>query len=429
MLDSLRTILRDELRPGPRRLGLLRAAGATSMLRVAGAFLGLVASLFYARTLGAHGYGLYSYVIAWVTVLTIPVGLGYPFYLVREGATSPGSIGTLQRWSDRRIALSGTAAAAVLACAFFIPAAAGARWLFVAAAPLPLLTAMGSVRSALLQSLGRMVQSQWPRLILTPVVTLCALGLLWWWREVLRPIDLVFATLATTSMALCINHVQLHWAAPVQAAPACKPKTKDALAFMWVSGLYLLNSRTDLIMVGTLKGAHDAGIYAVAARVAEVTSFMMTTANVVLAPQVAKLHHQGDHALLQRMVRAANKRILLVSAPIAIALLVFAEPLLVLLFGAEFAGGALVLQILVVAQLLVVGSGSLGLLLNMTGHERALASNMMVAVALNVVLNLALIPLAGAVGAALATSASLVFSRILLWRQVRNRLGIELRVN
>jgi O-antigen/teichoic acid export membrane protein len=48
---------------------------------------------------------------------------------------------------------------------------------------------------------------------------------------------------------------------------------------------------------------------------------------------------------------------------------------------------------------------------------------MLLAVAIKVILNMVLIPLYGATGAATATGISLVFSRILLWHQVRVILG------
>jgi O-antigen/teichoic acid export membrane protein len=83
-LRNLLDTLRDDLRPGTRRSELVRSAGMVTGLKIIGGLLAFVASLLYARALGPHGYGLYSYVIAWTTVLAIPVALGLPQYLVRE---------------------------------------------------------------------------------------------------------------------------------------------------------------------------------------------------------------------------------------------------------------------------------------------------------------------------------------------------------
>jgi O-antigen/teichoic acid export membrane protein len=224
-----------------------------------------------------------------------------------------------------------------------------------------------------------------------------------------------------------INALQLHRITPKEAPGVTSPRLRmhDALPFMWVAGLFFLNNRIDIIMLGTLKGAHAVGVYSIASRAAELTSFLMGAANMVLAPKIAHLYHTGQLKLMQRMVSKAARNVLILSIPIAAILILGAAPLITYFYGQKFAGGAIVLQTLAAAQIMTVGSGPLGTLLNMTGHTKANTQNMALAVTLNVVLNLALIPLFGATGAAIATGISLVFSRILLWYWVRRHLGIH----
>jgi O-antigen/teichoic acid export membrane protein len=422
-LQHLIDILRADLRSDTERGKLVHSAGIMATQKICATLLVFAASLVYARALGPHGYGLYAYVIAWCTILAIPVALGLPQYLVREGAKAPGSLPVLRRWADARILASGSIAMVLLASAAFIPHAAGARWLFVIGAPLPLLMGIGSVRGALLQARGHVARGQWPRLLLAPTLTLATFVGLWLWRGELYPIDLMVATIAATLLSLLINSLQLHRiAAESSREHLIKIRLRDALPFIWVAGLFLLNSRIDLIMLGSLKGAYDAGVYAVASRAAELASFLMVAANMVLAPKISRLYHSGEQALLRRMVRGATRRILIASIPLALILVIAAQPLLTHLYGQQYAEGASVLQILAVAQILTVASGPLGTLLNMTGHERANTKNMIVAVALNIALNALLIPAYGTSGAAGATAISLVFSRILLWNSVRRHL-------
>jgi O-antigen/teichoic acid export membrane protein len=425
-LQHLTRILRADLRSDTERGKLMHAAGITATQKICATLLVFAASLVYARALGPHGYGLYAYVIAWCTILAIPVALGLPQYLVREGAKAPDSLPVLRRWADARILASGSVAMVLLGSAAFIPHAAGARWLFVIGAPLPLLMSIGAVRGALLQARGHVARSQWPRLLLAPTLTLATFVGLWLWRGELYPIDLMVATIAATLLSLLINSLQLRRIAPESSREyLIKMRLRDALPFIWVAGLFLLNSRIDLIMLGSLKGAYDAGVYAVASRAAELTSFLMVAGNMVLAPKISRLYHSGEHALLRRMVRGATRRILIASIPLALILVIAAQPLLTHLYGQQYAEGAAVLQILAIAQILTVASGPLGTLLNMTGHEKVNTKNMIVAVALNIVLNALLIPTYGASGAASATGVSLVFSRILLWSSVRRHLRLR----
>jgi len=425
VLHLLRS-LRDDLKQGTVRGQMVRSAGMTAILKAVSVAFAFVASLLYARVLGPHGYGLYAYVTAWAMILAIPSGMGLPQYLVREAAKAPASVRSLLRWADSRLLRTGVAAGALLAAGCLVPAAAGARWLFVIASPLPLLLNLASVRSALLQSQGAAARSQWPSQLLGPAVMLAALLAIWLWKGGLTPLQLMVAMIASSTIPLLINTVQLRRVSPAgPSSAAVDARVRDALPFMLISGLFLLNSRTDLIMLGALGGAHDAGIYAVAARAAEVTSFSMVAANMVLAPRVSRLHHEGNHALLQRMLDGSTRRVLLASTPIAAILIIAAYPLMTRLYGMEYAEGARVLQILAATQLLVVGSGPLGTLLNMTGHEGALARNMFLAVVANALLNLGFVPWLGATGAAIATAMSMVFSRILLWYQVRRLLGLR----
>jgi O-antigen/teichoic acid export membrane protein len=66
-----------------------------------------------------------------------------------------------------------------------------------------------------------------------------------------------------------------------------------------------------------------------------------------------------------------------------------------------------------------------GALLNMTGHERDTMNGMIVAMVVNVGLNLVLAPLYGMAGAAAATATSVLVWNILLRKAVLKRLLIE----
>lgn len=425
-LSQLRDTLRADLLTSTERGKLIRSAGMTAGLKLGAAILAFGASLLYARVLGPHDYGLYAYVIAWAAVLTLPVGLGLPPYLVREAAKAPAALRNLCRWADARVLTSGLAAAAIMAAAFFLPYAAGARWLFLIAAPLPLLNNLGSIRRALLQAQGWIVRGQWPVLLAAPGLMLVALVVLWLWQGKLYPIELMIAMTGSALVPFVVNEFQFRRAALAPsngAAPTVR--IRAALPFMWLGMLYLLNNRTDLIMLGALKGAHAAGIYSVAARAAEFVTFFLTAANMVIAPRVARLFQEGERALLQRLISSAAWRILSVSIPVALLFIVAARTLLTYLYGAEYAEGAIALRILAAAQLVSVAVGPTASILNMTGHEKLSALGVGLSVVLNIVLNAVLIPLYGVKGAAFATGISLVACNTLLWYWIRRHLGLR----
>ena len=146
--------------------------------------------------------------------------------------------------------------------------------------------------------------------------------------------------------------------------------------------------------------------------------------NPALAPAVASLHIAGDMQRLQRVVTASARAMLAISLPIALVMIVFGQPVLVI-FGPEFTQGATALAILSTGQLVNVAMGSVGLLLMMTGHERDTAWGVGIATVVNVALNGLLIPRWGIEGAAVATATSLVVWNLLLAVWVYRKLGIH----
>jgi O-antigen/teichoic acid export membrane protein len=81
--------------------------------------------------------------------------------------------------------------------------------------------------------------------------------------------------------------------------------------------------------------------------------------------------------------------------------------------------------ILAFGQLINVLFGPVGILLNMTGHERDTMRGLTMAAVLNVLLSLTLIPMFGINGAAIASAITLVICNVLLWKSVRKRLDIQ----
>jgi len=418
--------LYKEILDNNQRGELMRAAGATAVFRIGASLLAFAASLLYARVLGPHDYGLYAYVIAWTSVLAIPASLGIPRYLVREGAKQPESIRWLRRWADGGVLVTGLLAAMLLISAFFMPVVAGTGYLFAIAAPLPLLHNLIGIRVSLLQAQGQIIQSQWPQLVLGPSLMLVVLVGLWLWRGELSALDLVVVLMLTTLTQLAVNDLCLRFSAGYQVArQQGSAQIKHSLSFMWLGMLFLINSRTDLIMLGTLSGAESAGVYAIATRMSEFIPFILVAANTVIAPRIARLHQQGNRALLQRLITGAASRVFYITLPIALLFTIFSQPLMQHLFGADFTIGSTALQILVTAQLFSVLAGPTGVILNMTGHENLAAAGVGISALINIVLNSALIPLFDLTGAAIATGTSLVIWNSLLWYWIRHRLNLH----
>lgn len=422
----LRALLKADLLGSSRRANLVRSTLSTIALKVAAALLSLLASIVFARMLGAGGYGTFALVSSQVAILTLVVALGIPRLLVREGAKSPSALRELLAWADRRIGFTGLIAAALLTVAGLVVDGAIGSGLLISA-PIPLALSLANVRQAVLQSRGDMVRGQWPSMLLWPAATLgvfvagihvsgaaSANGLFW---------------ASTASAALVLAASQRMSRDKIDRIDVrhgeVTPYLADALPFMWLGMFYLLHTRADTIMIGWWMGTAAAGTYNIASRAAEAVAYVMLAANTAVSPALAELHHAGRREQMQRAVTGSTRRAFALTLPLAAAVIGWAPQLLALLFGDEFADGAGALRILATSLTIVVATGPVATILQMTSYERLAAWSLMASVVLGILLNALLIPLLGLEGAALATGVSLVSRNLFLLAHVRRKLGIR----
>ena len=99
--------------------------------------------------------------------------------------------------------------------------------------------------------------------------------------------------------------------------------------------------------------------------------------------------------------------LLIISLPVSLVLLLLPGQLLSL-FNPVFIQGVSVLQIIVLANLFNISTGSSGVMLIMGGYPKLNFINASVVGVINVILNIILIPRFGIIGAALSTAVSII---------------------
>jgi len=211
-----------------------------------------------------------------------------------------------------------------------------------------------------------------------------------------------------------------------QATPEYRVKSwvRSALPMMFMGGMQIINNRTDILMLGAMKGAAAVGVYVVVNRCTQPITFMLGAVNSVMAPNIASLHAEGKSKQLQRVVTKITRLIALISITCATILIIFGE-LVLSLFGSDFTQGRTALVILSMGQVINGATGSGGLLLTMTGYEHYAAMIVATSALLNVIGNAILIPVWGIEGAAIATASSTIIVNILRVIWVRKKIGID----
>jgi O-antigen/teichoic acid export membrane protein len=161
--------------------------------------------------------------------------------------------------------------------------------------------------------------------------------------------------------------------------------------------------QSDRVALGYYRGVHQVGVYAVAAALVAYESIALQSVNQIFAPVIADIHARGELVLLGRLFQTLTKWMLALTLPLAIVMVVYAHPIM-RIFGHEFESGWPILIIGTCGQLVNCGVGSVGCLLFMSGNQRRLMSVQAVMAVLMVVLCIALVPIWGMVGAAVAAA-------------------------
>ena len=166
--------------------------------------------------------------------------------------------------------------------------------------------------------------------------------------------------------------------------------------------------QTDTIMLGMFKTVEDVGVYAVVMKIAGFSSFFLVAINTIAAPKFSELYHGGKMDDLQHVARQSSKVLVIISLLITLLLVLFGKGVLGF-FGGDFTLGYTALLFILFGQLINAWTGSVGHLLNMTGHQKLLQYIVLAAAILNVALNYFLIQAYGLLGAAVASMVSMVF--------------------
>lgn len=420
------------------RAQLVRGGLGSIGLKVANLVLVLALSIVLARALEPSGYGLYATAMAVVTLLGVPAQLGLQNLLVREVAAYQ----LHERWP----LLKG-----VLRFGFFVVAGmtlviiAGTgivAWLFGdrfdeeqirtmlwGLAVLPFF-ALGGLRGAALRGLRRVTQGQLPEFLLVPGLMLLFIGGYLLLSGPITPSTAMALRAASSLIAFGVGSWLLAQALPaanriVSARYETKRWLKSTMPLSFSAGVQVLHSQTGIIVLGAVRTSEEVGLFRVAVQGAALVAFTLSAVALVIGPHIARLYSANDRGRLQRLMTSSSRLMLLSSLPIAGVLLMFGGEALQVLFGEPYRSAYPALAILCVGQIFHAATGAPGLFLNMTGHEGDTAIAVAVTAVLNVVLNLLLIPQYGIAGAAIATAVSLSGLKILLYRRMVSRTGID----
>jgi O-antigen/teichoic acid export membrane protein len=192
--------------------------------------------------------------------------------------------------------------------------------------------------------------------------------------------------------------------------------------FMTASMMIII-AETGVLMLGFYRNQDEVGYYAIAVRLATLTTFVLQAVNSMAGPKFSELFYTDKMDVLFYVAKKSAKLIFYTTTPILIFFICFGRPTINIIFGPKFAVAYLPLVILVIGQFINSVSGSTGMFLNMTGNQKAYRNIMCIATILNVGLNFCLIPWIGFNGTAISAMVSISFWNIAALSYIKQKYG------
>jgi O-antigen/teichoic acid export membrane protein len=381
------------------------SAAAQAAGRVLAVGANLFSLLLVARILGTGEFGRYAFVMAYVSIACSLADLGTTSALGRGLANA--------RTDSRELYLGNF-------CIVRGAITVAATLLAIAAAPLvkPDLAALLAVGSLavpvvasrffdpVFQVYGRPHYSIVSNLVYAVGLVTVSVAILVWLRMSLFAYLVGWAAVnlayTATAVVLALRLVRPRFRLDRQAARSiltlAVPLGVGAL-------FYIVHARADTMMLGYMRTADEVGLYNAAFKLLDFGAIAATTLLWPLLPVLSKaLHDSPEHG--RAVGRSVMEGVGVATVPVAVAAPFVADPAIRLLYGPDFAAAAQIVGTLGVAFVVLVFALA-GAVLNISAGRVGHAYwNTALAVAVNVSLNLLLIPRLGFVGAAYATLAS-----------------------
>ncbi len=187
---------------------------------------------------------------------------------------------------------------------------------------------------------------------------------------------------------------------------------------IWLSSTLQSASRSsDRIMLGIFSTLTEVGIYGAGLTFSILVAFPLKSMGPVFQPFIIEAYEKGNFQQINKLYNTMVRWSSLFVIPLLSVLIIFGDRLL-LLFGKGFGEAYWVMIILATTQSISTISGIAGTILNMTEKQKSHAQIMTFIFVLTIALNLLLIPLWGALGAALGTGLSIVIVNLIRVRKL-----------
>jgi O-antigen/teichoic acid export membrane protein len=388
-------------------------AAKNTLARASAEVIGKVATFavfaVLARSVSESAVGAFVFALAFLQIAMYLVGLGCDSYMLRQVATDRSSV---HRLFFNVVVLKLVVAGPVIAFAFvvlhFLGVDATTRDTVIALTPGVLFDTMLKSPQAVFDAHERGPLTGTSLVVQRLVTATLAIGAMATGYGVVTVAAIYSFGAAVGFAAACLLLARgIGFPRRSLDVHSWRRLARSSLAFGLQDVFGVLLFRLDAVLLAALATPAAVGRYGAAYRLLESTLFVSWALNGAFAAMFAYLGRDTDptvSAVFERALKVA----IVVLMPVAVALVVFSEPIMRLAFGADFGVAAPALRLLGPVVVLIAIVTICTSLIFFRGDPRTIVRITAAMVTLNVILNVALIPRydeAGAAAAMLITEA------------------------
>lgn len=392
----------------------------TLVIQISGILITYLLQVLLARWMGKTEYGIYEYVIVWVTLLALPAGLGLPLATVRlisqyKVTQDWGSLYGIF-WGSSKLTFLGSFILISIAVAVIL--VVNHYHEFIYAIPLLIgililpLQALVNLYQEIATALEKFALAYLPNEIIYPIFVLFGGFILWQNQHSLNSLSLLILTgvillfVSIVQFFLVRNNLNQEFESMIPVY-SYRQWVKLSLILLLQQSFALIMFKSDIVMVGSLIGPESAGIYNAAYKTVNWVDLSLVTFNIISAPKFATLYAKKNMLGLQNLINRVNILIFLPTMLVSLCFLTFTSPILSL-FGSDFTTADGTLKVLVIGRIVNAFCGSVGLLMVMTGNQNKSVPVFGWCTLMNIILNSIGIALFGLIGAAIATTITTI---------------------
>lgn len=377
--------------------------------------------IYAARALGAAEYGIFSYLLGLAGFFTIFGDIGINQIITREMAKKP------ERQSDYfstafwiKIFLFLTTAALIVFIAPYFSKIEKANQLIYIVALIMIFDGLREFCFTLFRAKEKMELEALIMVLTNVAITIFGFVALYFYIDS-QSLALSYAVATAIGALIAIVILKSEFKIVINKfdKSLITPIVFSAWPILLTGIIGALMFNTDIIMLGWWKTAEEIGLYSAGQKIVLLLYALPAILASAFFPTLSRLIGQGENNKIKQLMEKSVSAAFFIGIPLTIGGIVLARPITELVYGVEYLPSVPIFQILIATLFVVFPSTLIANSLVAYNQQKKLGLYTAIGAGANIVLNAALIPFYGAIGAAIATFISQYANNIPAWRLIK----------